>query len=52
MSSPANGLIRVSTSSHGVTVTLSIPGLAGWVVTRATLADALIALAANLRGVS
>lgn len=48
--SPVNGTIRVSTTDHGVTITLAIPGLPGWTVTRATLREALEALAANLSG--
>ena len=47
---PVNGTIRVSTTASGVTVTLAIPGLAGWTVTRPSLREALEALAANLGG--
>lgn len=44
------GMIRVSSSSHGVTLSLTVPGFPGWIVTRPTLPEALAALAANLGG--
>lgn len=47
-SRPADGLITVRTSSHGITLSLAVPSYAGWIVTRPTLSEALAALAENI----
>lgn len=43
-----DGRITVCKTTEGVTLTLCIPGYAGWIVSRPTLSEALTALAANL----
>jgi hypothetical protein len=43
-----NGVIRISVSEIGVTLTFTMPGYPGWVVTRQSLPEALNALAAHL----
>ena len=42
------GRIEVRRSEYGVTLSCVIPGYAGWIVTRATLPEALTALSVNL----
>lgn len=44
------GNIEVTRDEHGVRLTLTVPGMAGWIVSRATLTGALRALADNVEG--
>lgn len=44
----ASGLIQVRRDGDGYSLLLTMPGLAGWLVSRETLADALRALADHL----